>query len=173
MEQFVYTKNHINAVKKYKTMRVLFLALGCFVLALQSIAWLVVWLKNMPIKISDMWFVGITLIYSLYFVISQIFLIIHSRRILERIKKEGSYTTLRIKIRLSDKTTFGGTLTIFAKVLFVIFIILLAIVVTNFISDIVNWGKIILKMPLLVLCAVEFLNLSAELNYQAMLEKLI
>lgn len=173
MEQFVYTKNHIDAIKKYKTMRVLFLALGCFVLALQSITWLVVWLRDVPVKISDMWFVGITLVYSLYFVASQIFFIVHSRRIMAIVAKDGSYTTRRVKLRFSDKSTIGGAIAVFCKILAVIFVFVLGVMIFNFITDFVNWGKVILKTPLVVLCAIEFLNLSAEISYQAMLEKVV
>ena len=173
MEQFVYTKKHLDAVKKYKIMKIMFLALGCFVLALQSITWLVVWLKDVPVKISDMWFVGITLVYSLYFVASQIFFIIHSRRITAIIKKQGSFTTKRVKLRFSDKSTLAGAFSVFCKILAVIFVAVLGVMIFNFVTDFVAWGKVILKTPLVVLCAIEFLNLAAEISYQAMLEKMM
>lgn len=173
MEQFIYTKNHFEALKKYKTMKVLFLALGCFVLALQSITWLVVWLRDMPVKVSDMWFVGITLIYSLYFVISQIFMIIYTNRIISTVNREGSYTTKRLRVRLSDKSTFAGAYTIFCKIMAIVFVVVLAIMLVNFVMDFVNWGKVILKTPLVVLCAIQFLNTSAELSYQTLLEKVV
>ena len=173
MEQFVYTKNHLDALKKYKTMKVLFLALGCFVLALQSIIWLVVWVKDMPVKVSDMWFVGITLVNALQFVTSQIFFIIHTRHIKIALNKQGTFTTRRVKLRFSDKSTFGGAVVVFSKILAVIFAFILGVMIFNFITDFVTWGKVILKTPLLVLCAIQMLHLSAEVNYQSMLEKVV
>lgn len=173
MEQFVYTKKHLDALKKYKTTKVLFLALGCFILALQSIIWLVVWVRDMPVKVSDMWFVGITLVYSLQFVSTQIFYIIHTRRIMSTVKKQESFTTRRLKLRFSDKSTFAGAIIVFSKVLVVVFTFILGVMIFNFITDFVTWGKVILKTPIVILCAIEFLDLSAEVNYQAMLEKVI
>ena len=172
MEEFVYTKNHLDAVKKYRTTRMLFLLLGCFVLALQSIAWLVVWLKDIPVKISDMWFVGITLVYSLYFVASQAFLMSYTKKIMKTINNEGSFTTRRVKLRFSDKSTLAGAFVVFCKVLAVIFVVILGVMLYNFISNFVAWGKVVLKTPMVVLCSIEFLNMSSETSYQKMLEKL-
>ena len=173
MEQFVYTKKHLDALKKYRVMKIMFLVLGCFVLALQSITWLTVWIKNVPVKVSDMWFVGITLVYSLYFVASQIFYIIHGRRIVNAVKKQGSFTTMRIKLRFSDKSTVAGAFAVFCKVLAVIFIFVLGVMIYNFVTDFVTWGKIVSKTPLIVLCAVKFLSLSEEISYQSIFEKAV
>ena len=89
------------------------------------------------------------------------------------VAKDGSYTTRRVKLRFSDKSTIGGAIAVFCKILAVIFVFVLGAMIFNFITDFVNWGKVILKTPLVVLCAIEFLNLSAEISYQAMLEKVV
>ena len=67
----------------------------------------------------------------------------------------------------------AGAFAVFCKVLAVIFIFVLGVMIYNFVTDFVTWGKIVLKTPLIVLCAVEFLSLSAEISYQSMLEKAV
>ena len=88
------------------------------------------------------------------------------------INKEGSFTTRRVKLRFSDKSTFAGAFTVFCKILAVIFVFILAAMLYNFVIDFVSWGKVILKTPIVVLCAIEFLNMSSEISYQAMIEKI-
>lgn len=171
MERFVYTSAHFGALKKYSIMKILFLILGCLVLLLQSITWLVVWLRDMAITTSDMVFVGLTLVFSLYFVASQVFFGVRSKKIVQAIKQDGLFATKRVKIKFSNKSSFGGALVLFARIIAILFVILLAILIVSFIQNYLNWGKIILKMPLMVFFAIMFLNYSAELRYQTLIEQ--
>jgi len=132
---------------------------------------LVVWVKDMHASVSDMWFVGITLVYSLYFVASQIFFILRGKYIVKKIKQDGQFTTMRVKMRFSDKSSFAGAVVVLCRIIAVLFVMLLAILTVSFIQNYLNWGKIILKMPIMVLIAVGFLSMSADLRYQAMIEK--
>lgn len=172
MEKYVYTDKHLPAFKKYGMMKILFLLLGCLVLLLQSIAWLVVWNKDIDVNVTNMVFVAITLIFSLYFVASQVFFAIRNRKIMCIIRNNGKFTTKRIKLKFSNKASLGGALIVFARIIALLFVILLGILIVSFIQNYLNWGKIILKMPLMVLCAVQFLNLSAELRFQTVIEEL-
>ena len=171
MEKYVYTEVHLPALKKYSVIKILFLILGCLVLLLQSITWLVVWNKGIDISVTNMVFVGITLVSSLYFVASQVFFAIRNRKIMSTIRREGSFNTKRVKLKFSNKTSFGGALVVFCRIIAILFVILLGILIVSFIQNYLNWGKIILKMPFMVFCAVGFLNLSAELRYQTMVEE--
>ena len=125
----------------------------------------------MPVDTMNMVFVTITLIFSLFFVMGQIFFAIRNHKMIATINKEGSVTTIRSKLRFSNKASFAGGLVLFCKFLAVLFVILLGILIVSFIQQYLNWGKIILKMPFMVLCAVGFLNTSAELRFHAMVEK--
>lgn len=170
MEKYIYTKEHIPTLKKYCTAKIVFLLLGCLVLLLQSISWLVVWLKDIDISISSMVFVGITLVFALSFVGSQFFFAVRTKNIIKLINSEGKFITMRIRRGFSDKTSWGGALTVLARVIAVLFVIFLGILIVSFVQNYLNWGKIILKMPLMVFCAVWFLNMSAELRFQSMIE---
>lgn len=171
MEQFVYTSVHIPALKKYGFMKILFLLLGCLVLLLQSIAWLVVWNKDIDISTSNMVFVTITLVFTLFFVASQAFFAIRNKKIINTINENGFFKTFRIKLKFSNKASIGGGLVVFCRILAVLFVILLGILIVSFIQNYLNWGKVILKMPFMVFCAVGFLNLSAELRFQTLVEQ--
>ena len=171
MERFIYTPAHLPALKRYGTMKILFSFLGCLVLLLQSIAWLVVWTRDMEIDTTNMVFVTITLVCSLFFVMGQVFFSVRNRKIIAAIKRDGKFETIRSKLRFSNKGSFAGALVVFCRFLAVLFVILLGILVVSFIQQYLNWGKIILKMPFMVLCAVGFLNTSAELRFQSMVEK--
>lgn len=171
MEQFVYTKKHLDALKIYKAMKITFMLLTCLVLLLQSIAWIIVWVRDMAVSVSDMWFVGITLICSLYFLGSQIFFMIHNRKITKAVKFQGEFKTMRLKLRFSNKSSWAGGLVVFCRIIAIVFVVLLAALIGSFVQNYLNWGKVILKMPLMVLLAVGFLNISAELRYQTMIEK--
>ncbi len=171
MKNFVYNKEHLPALKQYNVMKILFLLLGCLVLLLQSIAWLVVWNKDIDINITNMVFVTITLVFALFFVASQVYFAIRNKKIIKSIETQGTFATKRVKIKFSDKTSFGGALVILCRILAVLFVLLLGILIVSFIQNYLNWGKVILKMPFMVFCAVGFLNTSAELRFQAMTEK--
>lgn len=170
MEKYIYTSDHLRALKKYGIMKIWFLFLGCLVLMLQSMAWLLVWYKEKPATVSDMWFVTITLVFSLFFVASQVFWVKRNRKIMHTIKKDGRFVTNRIKMKFSNKASWGGALVVLSRILAILFVILLGILTVSFIQNYVNWGKVILKMPLTLFCAVSFLNLSAELRYQKIIE---
>jgi len=171
MEKFVYSPVHLPALKKYGVLKILFALLGCFVLLLQSLAWLIVWNKNIEVDVTNMVFVGITLIASLFFVMSQVFFSIRNRKMIETIMAKGSFETTRTKMKFANKASIGGGLVVFARIMAVLFVILLGILIVSFIQNYLNWGKIILKMPFMVFCAVGFLNLSAELRFQKIVEK--
>ncbi|MFQ6724316.1 MAG: hypothetical protein ACLRFE_03165 [Clostridia bacterium] len=170
MVKYVYTAEHLPVLRKYAIMKVMFLLLGCLVLLLQSIAWLVVWFKDIEVSTSNMWFVTITLVFTLSFVASQMFWAIRNRKIMKTVKNGDVFPTKRVKMKFSDKHSFAGALIVFARIMAVLFVILLGILIVNFVQDYLNWGKIILKMPFMVLCAVMFLNASAELRYQTLIE---
>jgi hypothetical protein len=171
MERFIYTPAHLPALKKYGTMKILFALLGSLVLLLQSIAWLVVWTKDIKVDTISLAFVTITLIGSLFFVMGQVFFAIRNRKIISSVKTNGTFEITKIKFRYSNKSSFSGALVLFCRFLAILFVILLGILIVNFIQQYLNWGKIILKMPFMVLCAVGFLNTSAELKFQTMVEK--
>lgn len=172
MKEYIYTSAHIETLKKYSFMKMLFLLLGCLVMLLQSLAWLVVWFKDIDISTSSMVFVTITLICSLYFIASQFFFAIRNRKIIKTIKREGKFITRRIRFKFSDKSSWAGGMVILARIIAILFVVLLGILTISFLQNYINWGKVILKMPFMMFCAVGFLNLSAELRYQTMIEKI-
>ncbi len=171
MEQYIYTSKHLDALKKYGFMKILFLLLGCLVMLLQSIAWIIVWLKNIHISTTNMVFVTITLTFSFFFVASQLFFGIRNKRIIKTIKQEGSVTIARMKSKILKTSTLSSGIVLFARIIAILFVILLGILTVSFIQNYLEWGKIILKMPLLMFMAVGFLNWSAELRFQTMVEK--
>ena len=171
MERFVFSSVHLPALKKYGFMKLLFTLLGCLVLLLQSIAWLVVWLKDVDVSTSDLVFVTVTLVCALLFTISQLFFAIRSKKIRDTINSQGSFETFRPKLKFSEKSSVGGGLVVLCRIIAIVFVILLGVLMVNFILDYLNWGKVILKTPIMVLLAVWFLNTSAELKFQAIIEK--
>ena len=172
MEDFEYRPAHIKALKKYETTKLVFMLLGCLTLLLQSIAWLVVWFKDKPITTSDMVFVAITLAGTLMFIGSQFFYYKRNRQMIKIIKQYGSLTMKRSKMRFSNKNSVAGGLVVFYRIVAVLFVILLGILIVSFIQNYLNWGKIILKMPFMVYCAVGFLNRSADFRFNIMIEKI-
>lgn len=170
MESFVYTSAHNEVLKKYSVMKFLFLLLGCLVLLLQSIAWLIVWVKGMEVTASDMIFVGITLVVSFLFIGSQLFFIVRNNKIIKTVKRDGQFVTRRTKIKFSNKSSLGGAIAVFYRIISLLFVIFLGILIVSFIQNYLNWGKIILKMPIMVFLAISFLHTSADLKYQAMIE---
>lgn len=171
MQDYVYTSEHLDELKKYRTTKILFLLLGCLVLLLQSISWLAVWVKDIPVSTSSMVFVTITLIATFLFVSSQSFFLVRNKQIINTIKEEGKFESKRLKVRFSNKASWSGAFVVFFRIIAVVFVILLVGLIISFVQNYLNWGKIILKMPLMVLLAVQFLSLSAELRYQTMIEK--
>jgi hypothetical protein len=171
MEQYVYTSNHLPALKKYGVMKILFLLLGCLTLLLQSLAWLIVWMRDMPVSKSDMWFVAITLVSAFYFIAGQCFFLARNRKIINMVSDGGTFVCRRTKIRFSNKASVGGAIALFCKIIAILFVILLGILIVSFIQNYLKWGKVILKMPLMVFLTVSFLHTSAEVRYQALVEK--
>lgn len=171
MEDYVYTSSELDELKKYRTMKILFLLLGCLVLLLQSITWLIVWLRDIPVSTSSKVFVTITLVATFLFIASQSVFLIRNKNIVKIVKEQGRFHSKRIKLKFSDKTTWAGAFVILFRIIAIIIVVLLGVLIVTFIRNYLNWGKIVLKMPLMVLVAVQALNLSAELRYQTMLEK--
>jgi len=125
----------------------------------------------MPVSTSSMLFVGITLVASLYFVASQCFFAIRNKKVIKTIKEKGQFVTKRVNLKFSDKSSWAGAFVVFFRIIAILFVFLLGALIVSFVQNYLNWGKIILKMPFMVFCAVGFLNLSAEIRYQTMLEK--
>jgi hypothetical protein len=171
MEHYTYTYGHLNALKKYRQMKILFLTLSCLVVLLQSISWLVVWCKDIEISTSNMVFVTITLIASILFMFSQVFFLFRNKKIMREIEIEGKFETVRLGLRFSNKASWAGAFVFLIKILALLFVVLLGLLIVNFVQDYLNWGKIILKVPFMVFLAVGFLNTSAELKFQTMIEK--
>ena len=171
MRQYVYTRAHAKTLDKYRTIKVLFLVLGCMVLLLQSICWLIVWSKDMSVSTSDMVFVTITLVASFLFVLSQLFFAMRNNKIIKAINQFGECMTPRYGESFFRKRTIAKGLALFMRIISVVFVLLLGILMVNFVMDYLNWGKVILKLPLMVLIVVEVLNVSAEIKYQTMLTK--
>lgn len=171
MEQYVYNSNHLPALKKYGFMKMLFLLLGSLTLLLQSFAWLIVWMRDMPISKSDMWFVAITLISAFYFIAAQCFFLARNRKIINMVNAGGTFVGRRTKIRFSNKASLGGAIALFCRILAILFVVLLGVLIVSFVQNYLNWGKVILKMPLMVFLAVSFLHTSAEVRFQALVEK--
>lgn len=171
MEEVVYDKKHLLTLKRYGYAKIMFLLMGCLTLLLQSLAWVVVLFKEVPVSTSSKVFVTITQIGSLLFIISQFALAIRNKHIIKTIITSGKCTTRRLKVKVSNKASFAGGLLVLCRIIAVIFVILLGILVVNFLQNYLNWGKVILKMPIMILLAVEFLNSSAELKFKALLER--
>lgn len=171
IENYEYTSEQLDELKKYKIMKVLFLLLGCLVLLLQSISWLVVWMRDIPANLTNKIFVTVTLVSTFFFIASQCLFLVRNKRITNIVKTEGKYVGTRLKLRFSNKGSWAGAFVMFFRIISILFLVLLGILIVSFIQNYLNWGKVILKMPLMVLLAVQFLNLSAEIRYQTMLEK--
>jgi len=172
MEDFVYTSVHLKTLKKYAFFKLLFMLLGCLVLLLQSLTWLVVWVKDKPATTTDMVFVAVTIVGSFMFIATQFFFFNRNRNMINIIRQHGSLTIRRTKLRFSNKHSWAGGLVVFYRILTLVFIILLGIGVYSFIKNYVNWGKVILKMPFMIYCAVTALNRSSDLRFQVNIEKL-
>ena len=172
MEYYTYTHEHLKALKKYGMMKMLFLFLSCLVVLLQSISWLIVWWKDFEVSTSSMVFVTITLVASILFMFSQVFFMIRNRKIMNTIELEGKYESVRLKVKFSNKASWAGALVFLVRILALLFVVLLGILIVNFVQDYLNWGKIILKVPFMVFLAVGFLNTSAELKFQTIVEKM-
>ncbi len=172
MTKFEYKSAHLKILKKFGVAKLLFLMLGCLTLLLQSIAWLVVWYNDKPTTTSDMVFVAITIIASLLFIAAQFFYYKRNSKIMAAVKQYGSIDVARPRARYSDKTSWTAGLAVFYRVIAVLFVILLGILTVSFIQNYVNWGKVILKMPFMVYCAVAFLSTSAEFRFNIESEKI-
>lgn len=171
MKQYVYTSAHSTTLNKYRTIKILFLVLGCLVLLLQSICWLIVWGKNMPVSTSDMVFVTITLVASFLFILAQLFFAVRNNQIIRAVRENGECQNVRLGAKFFRQRTFAHGLVILSRIISIVFVLLLGILIVNFIQDYLNWGKVILKLPLMVLLVVEVLNMTAEIRYQTMLEE--
>lgn len=171
MENYLYTSNHIGILKKYRSFKVIFLLLGCLVLLLQSISWLVVWNRDMAVSTSDKVFVTFTLMGAFSFIISQAYFIARNNKIMKIVKSGDNFQTRRITIKFSNKSSIGGAFVVFCRIIALVLVMLMGVMIASFVQNYLNWGKIILKMPFMVLIVVQILNLSAELKYQTMVEK--
>ena len=160
MKDYTYNSNHLNLLKKYGTIKLMFILMFCLVLLLQSMTWLIVWSKDVDIIKSDMVFVVITLIGSLAMMATQMIQYRINFNIIKNVQSEGSFTTRAFKTNFSNKSSWAWGYVLLTRILCVLFIILLGIVVYNFVQNYVNWGEIILKAPMMLFIAIGFLNLS-------------
>lgn len=172
MREYCYNSKHLNLLNKYSRVKLLFIFMFCLVILLQAITWLLVWGKDIAISTSDMIFVGVTLVGALSLVFSQMVMYRMNANIIKNVKSNGEFKASVSKVRFSNKSSWAWGYVVLTRILCLVFIILLGITVFNFIQNYVNWGKIILKMPLTLFLAVGFLNLSAILRFQINLEKL-
>lgn len=171
MQDFVYTSAHLDALKKYKFSKMLFLLLGCLVLLLQSMAWIIVWYKDIAVNTTNKVFVTITLVVSFLFIFSQCFFVVHTKKIIKNIKLNGTFVTKRPRLIPASKPNLINAMAVFARILAIVLVILLGVFIVSFIENYLNWGKVILKMPIIVLIAIAFLNYSLELRYDRILDK--
>lgn len=171
MKLYTYTRAHVKALDRYRTIKLLFLLLGCLTLLLQSICWLIVWNKGISVSTTDMVFVTITLIAAFLFVLSQLFFAVRNNKIIKEIDQTGECRYPRYGESFFRKRTIASGLALFMRIISVVFLILLGILIINFIRDYLNWGKVILKLPLMMLIVVEVVNISAEIRHQTMLTK--
>lgn len=167
MEDFVYTTKHLPVLKKYGTMRILFLLLGCLVILLQSITWLIVWYKDMTITAMDMAFVGVTLTLCLFFIASQVFLAGINARTISGIKINGLCAGKKPKA--PKNVSVAGGFRILIHFITILFVVLLGVLIVSFVQNYLNWGEVILKMPFMVYCSVSLLNVSANTKYKSLL----
>lgn len=172
MKDFCYNAKHLSLLKKYSKIKLLFIFMFCLVLLLQSITWLIVWNKDISISTTDMVFVVITLAGAFSLILSQMIMYKTNSTIIKNVQDNGEYKTKVFSTKFSNKSSWAWGYVVLTRILCIVFIILLGIMVVNFIQNYVNWGKIILKMPLMLFLAVAFLNLSAILRFQINMEKL-
>lgn len=165
MKSFCYNTSHLTLLYKYRTTRILFMTLFCFVILLQSVSWLIVWMNGTVASVMDMVFVGVTLIVSLIQFISHSWLYAYNNRIIREVETNGSAVGLMSAINFNDKTSFGNGLIVFCRILTVVFAIFVGIAMFNFVQDFLNWGKVMLKIPALVMLVVISLNLSGMLRF--------
>ena len=132
---------------------------------------LIVWYKDIDVNTTNKVFVTVTLICSFMFVISQCFFIVHTKKIVKNIKLNGHFAAKRPRIISASKPTLASAMVVFARIISIVIIILLGVLIASFIENYLNWGKIILKMPIMVFIAIGFLNFSAELRYDKVLDK--
>lgn len=165
MKSFCYNTSHLTLLHKYKTTRILFMTLFCFVILLQSISWLIVWMDGAVASTMDMVFVGVTLIISFIQFIVHAWLYAYNNRIIKEVKTNGSAVGLMSAIKFNDKTSFGNGLIVFCRILTVVFTVFVGIAMFNFVENFLNWGKVLLKIPALVMLVVMSLNLSGMLRF--------
>lgn len=171
VEEYTYNAGHLNLLKKSGVLKLIFSFIFCLIIILQALAWLIVWSKDMSFTTTDTVFVAITILGCLAMLVSQIYFYRHNQTITEHVKIEGSYTTKRLKFKFSQKSSWSWGYLVLTNIITIVFVILLGIMVVNFIQNYVNWGRIILKMPLMLFLAVASLQVSANLRYESLLEK--
>lgn len=169
MKEFHYDARHLKLLYKYRTTRTLFMTLFCFVILFQSVSWLVVWMSDGEVSTMDMWFVGVTLAFSLIQFICHTWLYSYNNRIISQIEQVGSAEGFVSKLSVNEKSTFSNMLMILCRIICVLFAVFVGICIFSFIDNFMNWGKILLKIPALVMLLVAFLNLSGVLRFNQLL----
>lgn len=169
MKEFQYNRSHLNLLYKYRTTRLLFMTLFCFVILFQSVAWLIVWMNEIEASVMDMTFVGVTLGLSLFEFISHAWLYTYNNRVIAEIEQNGTATGYVSRLTVNEKSTFANILLVLCRIITVVFTIFVGICIFNFVENFVNWGKILLKIPALVMVVVAFLNLSGILRFNQLL----
>lgn len=169
MKEFQYNRSHLDLLHKYRITRLLFMTLFCFVIIFQSVSWLVVWMGDIEVSVTDMVFVGVTLGLSLVEFICHAWLYAYNNRVIAEVEQNGSATGYVSRLAVNESSTLANALLVFCRVITVLFTIFVGICIFNFVDNVLNWGRILLKIPALVLVVVGFLNLSGTLRYNKLL----
>lgn len=168
MKSFKYDSRHLKLMYKYRTMRILFMTLFCFVILFQSVAWLMVWMGDEPISTMDMIFVGATLLLSLTEFICHAWLYYYNNRLIASVEQTGLAEGF-VSVISANESALSRILLGFCRLLVIVFAVFVGICVFSFVDNIINWGEILLKIPALVMLLVAFLNLSGIIRYNQLL----
>ncbi len=173
MKSVTYDKKHLSTLKEYCVIKLMFTFLISLVLLLQSAIWLIVWHRNKSFSISDMVVVAITLGCCISMIISQMTYYRYNRNIVKQINEEGKFEIRRdINFRFNAKSGLSWGILLLFRIFTITIAILTGILVVEFVQDYLNWGEVILKMPILLLLLIAFMNTSASLRLRCAIDKI-
>lgn len=172
MRNVTYDERHLSILKEYCVIKLMFTFLISLVMMLQSAIWLIVWYKEKTILTSDVIAVTITLIGCLAMIISQMIYYRHNTNIVNEIEQKGSSEVRDLNFRFNSKSGLAWGLLALFRILAFLLSILTGILIVQFIRDYVNWGEAILKMPIVILMLIAFMNTSASLRLRSAIDKI-
>ena len=173
MKIITYDKKHMSTLKEYCVIKLMFVFLISLVLLLQSAIWLIVWHRNKSFSISDMVVVGITICSCITMLISQMVYYRYNKQIVNQIDEEGKFEVRRdLNYRFNAKSSWSWGVLLLFRIFTIVIAILTGILVVEFVQDYLNWGKVILKMPILILLLIAFMNTSASLRLRSSIDKI-